>query len=312
MRISTRFGLILTILRRPIARQHLCVGTMGQQPSVRCVQVDAVLMKRARTEATPLMSDLSSAQNADHTQSFVRLVGQRQRSIHSSQTRGGMKKVRSISQQLVHLIGTAKLAQSTRVGRDVRFVQRCVDRVRAARSIRSCNRLQLPGTTPPRSRARPCANGLADVSSVETYGRPLAALRVQAQHLWALSVLAQAPWRTLSAEPARTKRASKDTTEPALRTFARLVGTSASVPRQGALHDVATKSRGIFLVVRPLGGVQNCSKRRKHSVSERSRKRPSCLSWTCASGLLAPLASLFRVREFPQISRRVADTCHSS
>ena len=111
----------------------------------------------------------------------------------------------------------------------------------------------------------------------KTYARPLAALRLQAQHLWALSVLAQAPCWTFSAQPPRTKRASKNKTQPPLPLccalspdLSRCSSSSASVPplyglrREGALHDVAAKSRDIFLVVRSLGSLPNCSKR-KHT-----------------------------------------------
>ena len=138
------------------------------------------------------------------------------------------------------------------------------------------------------TRARPGANEFVDVSSLRDVRTPTSSSSATgAASVGSIGAGASA-LLDLSDEPPRTKRVSKDKMEPALPLccalspdLSRCSSSSASVPpfcglrREGALRDVAAKSRDIFLVVRPLGSLPNCSKR-QHSVSERVRKRPSC------------------------------------
>ena len=145
---------------------------------------------------------------------------------------------------------------------------------RAKRRIRACNRFQPPGTARPRPRAKPCANGLVDVSSLQDVRTPASSSSATgAASVGSFGSGASALLDLTTANKTSLQKQNAASTAALLCTFARLVSMLElqcispllyGLRREGALHDVAAKSRDVFLVVRPLGTLPNSSKR-KHT-----------------------------------------------
>ena len=98
---------------------------------------------------------------------------------------------------------------------------------RTKRRIRACNRFQPPGTTSPKLRARPCANGLVDVSSLQDVRTPASSSSAAGAASVGSFGSGASALLDLSAEPPRTKTSLQQpnaaSTAALLCTFARLV-----------------------------------------------------------------------------------------